>query len=154
MGLIRSEVKKFYCAFCRTQRSIKNQIHVQLFEVLLCLAASLILMLFFWQNLDFRFIAIFAMLVIVYEFFVQIKQRMLMSCPHCGFDPVLYKKNVKACVEKVKVHLQARQNNPVMLLSKTPKLNLPIRKKTQKLEKKMAVAVTKSKQGKNLDVRL
>ncbi len=77
-----------------------------------------------------------------------------MTCPHCGFDPILYKKNVQACVEKVKAHLEARKNNPSTLLSRQPKLNLPPRKQTQKLEKKMAAVVSRANQGKNLDVRL
>jgi hypothetical protein len=122
--------------------------------VAICFAASLILMLILWQKLNFKFVPIFAVLIVFVEFFIQIKQRLLLVCPHCGFDPVLYKKNPAQCAEKVKVHLQKRQSDPTILLSKKPKLDLPHLKKSAKLNQMMTTAVRKSSQGNKLDVRL
>lgn len=154
MGFFRKQIKKFYCAFCRSDRSILSQSHVQFFEIVICFAASLILMLIFWQQFNFKFIPIFALLIVFTEFLIQIKQRLLLTCPHCGFDPVLYKRSPGQCAEKVKLHLQKRQNDPSTLLSKKPKLDLPYLKKNAKLEEKMTTAVRKSSQGSKLDVRL
>ncbi len=133
---------------------------MHLFEVAVCLGASALIMLIIWQSFDFKIVPIFAMLVCGVEFLIQIKYRMLMDCPRCGFDPYLYRQDVNKCVQKVKDHLEKQRLDPLALMSSKPKLKLPFAKIKQegkansKMESKLGSVVRKSKQGKNLDVRL
>lgn len=53
-----------------------------------------------------------------------------MTCRHCGFDPVLYLKDVNLAVEKVQRRLEARRTDPGSLLAAP--LQLPTRKVPKK----------------------
>ena len=120
------------------------------------------MMLIIWQGWDFRVIPIFAIFTCAMEYIIQIKYRLLLNCPHCGFDPILYKQNVQKCVEKVKLHLDKRKNDPLVLLSKKPKLDLPVlkpkveRQPDKNVESRLGNAIKKHQlnSSNTLDVRL
>jgi len=50
-----------------------------------------------------------------------------MTCKHCGFDPVLYLKDVNAAVAKVQKRLEERKNDPSAMLAAP--LKIPFRRK-------------------------
>ena len=50
-----------------------------------------------------------------------------MTCRHCGFDPVLYLKDINAAVSKVKRRLDERKSDPMSLMAEP--LRLPKQKK-------------------------
>lgn len=85
-----------------------------------------------WREGDPRILVIFVVYLAVAEIFVQMRWRMSLSCPHCGFDPVTYKKNVEAAVEKVRVHLLRRKEDPRFLLAQP--LHLPTRRAESPVE--------------------
>lgn len=154
MNLFKKNLKECFCAFCKSPRKINMQKHVQLFEISISFAGSILLMLLFFQSFDFRVFVFFGILLSVFEFFVQMKYRLGMTCTQCGFDPLLYmKSHDKACAQ-VKAHLEARQNDPSVYLSSRPKLDLPvITKKKDSLGREKRVVV-KPNVARNLDIKL
>ena len=52
-----------------------------------------------------------------------------LTCPHCGFDPVLYAKNKDLACIKVKKCIDLRQNDPDVWLARRPPLRFAKRKK-------------------------
>jgi hypothetical protein len=149
--------KSFYCAFCKTPRRSNLKRSVTLVEVSFCLVGSVLLSFLFWQKFDFKIFALFAILVCILEFFCQLKWRVSIMCSQCGFDPVLYLKDKDKAVLKIKAHLEKRKQDPRILLSKNPKLNLPIMNKSagQKREsEKRAQVAQVAKKGKKLDLSL
>ncbi len=145
--------KSFYCAFCKTPRRSNLKKSVTLVEVLFCLIGSVLLSLLFWQKFDFKILTLFGILVCILEFFCQLKWRVSIMCSQCGFDPVLYLKDKDKAVLKIKAHLQKRKEDPRVLLSKNPKLNLPALVKSAG-EKRAAQVATASKKGNKLDLSL
>lgn len=85
-------------------------------------------MLLIWQDFNAKMFILFAIYLGGVEVFVQIRWRMSVNCPYCGFDPVLYRKDRKALVKKVKLKLELAKRRPGLMLSKhNPFLNLPTR---------------------------
>lgn len=78
--------------------------------------ASPILMWLLWGGPDARVFVIFACLLGVAEYFVQLRWRMSVICRACGFDPVLYLKSPEKAAELVKKKLEDRQVNGVDLI--------------------------------------
>lgn len=85
--------------------------------------AAIVTMLALWQGFDPRVMIIFVVCVAISEIFVQLRWRLSIACRQCGFDPILYKKDHAAALQKVQVQLDNRKENPRYLLSKP--LNLP-----------------------------
>lgn len=56
--------------------------------------------------------------VVAGEIVVHFRWRLALTCPHCGFDPVTYKKNPQLAALRVKEHLEFRKNSPRALLSR------------------------------------
>ncbi|MCX7978551.1 MAG: hypothetical protein N2578_06060 [Bdellovibrionaceae bacterium] len=92
-------------------------------NILASATAAFASMLVIWGAFDPRVILIFVFYLAVAEMIVQIRWRMSVICPRCGFDPVLYRKKPAAAAEKVKAFLQRRKEDPHFVLAKP--LNLP-----------------------------
>lgn len=154
MKFLKKNVKNFFCAFCRSERKMNMQKHVQTFEIATSAAGATILMLLFFQTFDPRVFVFFGIFLSVFEFFVQIKFRLAMPCGSCGFDPLLYMKSPTKACEQVKIHLDSRKNDPATYMSSRPKLDLPvITKKTDSLGREKRV-VSRSHVAKNLDLKM
>ena len=108
--------EKIYCAFCKLPRKCYTRKHLSWTNVLLCLLVSLTLMFGFWQRIDGRFILLFSLLIISAEVFIYFRWRLSVKCPHCHFDPVLYKTNRPLLVKQVKERLQYVQSSGEYLL--------------------------------------
>ncbi|MGZ3768021.1 MAG: hypothetical protein ACXWRZ_02325 [Bdellovibrio sp.] len=85
--------------------------------------ASVVLMFAIWQQYDPRVMIVFVICLAISEVFVKIRWRLSVVCRQCGFDPVLYIKDSELAVQKVKVQLDMRKQDPKYLLAKP--LNLP-----------------------------
>ena len=152
--MFKRATKIFYCAFCKSKRSMNMQKHVQWFETSLSIVASVILMLFFFQTFDPRVFVFFGVSLSIFEFFVQFKYRLAMACPHCGFDPLLYMKSPSKACALVKTHLESRKNNPDVYMSSRPHLDLPMIKTKKDSMGREKRVVMKSHVAKNLDLKL
>lgn len=122
--------QRCYCAFCRSERTVYRKRHVSFVDAFLAVVASLTLSLIVWQRLDPRAVMFFALGMSVAELFIVVRWRMTISCPKCGFDPVLYKKNPQAAAERVNRFMKWRREDPLWVLSPPPKLPSVVKKKT------------------------
>ena len=118
--------KPCYCAFCRSERVVYRKRHLSFIDLTLAGSASVLLSFIVWQTLDPRALMFFAFGLGVAELFVQVRWRLSIACPHCGFDPVLYKKNREKAAERVKAFLEIRRDDPMSVFSP---LNLPVVKR-------------------------
>ncbi len=127
--------KECFCAFCRSARVIYAKKHLSFVDVFLAFAASLLLMIGVWQDFDPRFFMILAFALGFCEIFIQVRWRLSIACPHCGFDPVIYKKNAAHAARNVKAFLDRRREDPISLLRPSPKLPMITLKKSESAQK-------------------
>lgn len=113
---------------------------------------SIAVMFAVFQEFDPRVLLIFVAFMAVAEIFVQIRWRLNIVCPECGFDPALYAKDPEKAVQKVKLSLERRAADPQSLL-RTP-LNLPVLRKKPEypLKSKMSPHSTNAAQNKGIRV--
>lgn len=142
---MKSSSQKIFCAFCRIPRRVYVKKHVTLTNIFLSLAMSLLFSLLVWQRLDPRGIFVFVIGLSAAETFIQVRRRLSLCCPYCGFDPVVYMNNPSQAARSVKSHLEERQGSPQSLLSsKNPLLNLPKRSLKERRDKKKDSLLTPS----------
>lgn len=118
-----------FCAFCRSHRVVYRKKHVSIVDVGLTLAAAALSSWIIWQDLDPRAVVIFAFGLGLAEIFILFRWRLSIACPHCGFDPVVYKKAPDKAAARVKAHMSARRMDPMSAFQPAPKL--PVVVKTQ-----------------------
>lgn len=114
------------CAFCRTPRHVYKKKRIGMAEGGASFVCGLLLMGLIHQGLDARVFIYFVMLLASSELFIQLRWRMALRCPHCGFDPVVYAKKPEEAARLVRIHLEGRKNNADMLLARP--LQLPKRR--------------------------
>jgi hypothetical protein len=85
--------------------------------------------LFSSDEFDLKIPFLFSFMCLLAELGVQMRWRMSIICPYCGFDPALYLRDAQLAVEKVKARLADRESDPRTLLSRQPKLDLHLRTK-------------------------
>lgn len=125
----RSRIKAL-CAFCKSERRINRKKNLSFIDYVAAGVCALIAMAVVFKDVDPRMFVFFVFFVALGEFFVQIRWRVGVVCPHCGFDPVLYLKAPEKAAAKVTEKLEQRRNNPGMLLAR--KLDIPYRKVSAK----------------------
>ncbi len=118
-----------YCAFCRNPRLVYRKQSISFVNILQALGVALALSYILWGRLSPKGIPIFVMTLILLEIAIVIRARVESTCPHCGFDPVLYVRNRELACEKVKRYIALRQNDPEVWLAHRPPLRFPKRKK-------------------------
>ena len=111
-----------FCAFCRSERFVYKKRHVSVVDAFLGAAASLLMSFILWQDFDPRAVAMFAVSLGLAEVFIILRWRLSITCPHCGFDPVVYKKDHEAAAKKVKAHMDKRRQDPLSVFAPPPKL--------------------------------
>jgi hypothetical protein len=117
-----------FCAFCRSERLVYLKKHVSIEDVLLSLAASVLFSIVIFQDLDPRIAVFFVIGIAMAELFISLRWRVSISCPHCGFDPVLYKKTPDAAAKRVKNHLDVRRADPFSAVNPPPRLPVIVKK--------------------------
>lgn len=129
-----------FCAFCKVPRKIYLKKNVGWFEIFISLIASIAIMEIKFNGFDLRGVAILAFFLFIAESFLQARWRMTIRCTHCGFDPVVYKKNPNIAAQNVKLHLEATQDKPGRYLG--PAMHIPTRTKEKSLSQSKTVAVS------------
>lgn len=123
-----------YCAFCRTERSVYRKKHVSVTDAFLALLAGLLLGQIIWQNFDPRAVVFSALGLGLAELFIAFRWRLSIACPHCGFDPVLYKRKPQLAADRVREHFQRRREDPLSVFTPPPKLPVLIRRRSREEE--------------------
>ncbi len=54
------------------------------------------------------------------EVAVQMRWRLHLKCPHCGFDPLLYMKSPKLAAAAVNTYIEKQRHDPAFLLRPDP----------------------------------
>ena len=130
MGLF-STSQKILCAFCKLPHRIYGKNEVTIFDISVLLLVSGLFAFLIWGGPDVRSLLIFMSLAFILQVFVRVRWRESVKCPHCGFDPVLYKSNAGLAAQKVKTFLDNRRDNPQFMLKPQPQVE-PIRVRTEK----------------------
>ena len=111
-----------YCAFCRLDHRVYIKKEVSVFDCFVLLGVTGLFSLAIWGEPDLRSMLIFVALAYVMQMFIRMRYRESLKCPHCGFDPVLYRQNPKFAAKKVKTFLKEREDNPDFMLKPTPQI--------------------------------
>ena len=106
-----------FCAFCKTPRNVYIKKRISLTNIIASLLVASVLMMAIFGGWDPRFFILFIAALAIGEVFVQLRWRISVVCKQCGFDPVLYLKDINAAVAKVQTRLQQRKNDPTMILA-------------------------------------
>ena len=135
-----------YCAFCRSPRKVHRKKNISLANILVSAVGAVALAFLIFKEFHALSFVLFISFLVISEAFVTIRWRASMACKYCGFDPLIYIKDTHRAVEKVKVHLAKRKNDPASLLAQP--LNLPrVNPKSEEIKHQMKkqAAVKKSK---------
>lgn len=120
--------RRCYCAFCKSERLVYSKKHVSVIDIGLAALAGLLLSVIVWQDFDPRAVVFFSLGLGLAELFIQVRWRLSIPCPHCGFDPVLYKRSPPLAAERVKVHMARRRESPAALFTPAPKIPVIVKK--------------------------
>ncbi len=100
---------EFYCPICKMQRrsfywpSPRVKHYARLAFFIACLAGLL------WPFMGFKGAFIGFPVWAAFEFFYRARARQSLICPHCGFDPYLYKFDVKLARKKVEQFFEEKK---------------------------------------------
>lgn len=122
------------CAFCRLTHRVYLKKEVSVFDGSLLLFVTGLLAYAIWGGPDLRSLLIFMTLAFTFQVFLRIRYRESLKCPHCGFDPILYKQNSAKAAEKVSQFLEKRKDNPRYLLKPTPQIKPRFVSKDEKIK--------------------
>jgi hypothetical protein len=111
---------KCLCAFCKLERRIYHKKHISPTNILLSMILSLVVMLGVWQAVDARALVVLVFCLAMAELFVQIRWRLTLACPFCGFDPALYLKDPRLAAERVKKKLEEARESTALLSVHNP----------------------------------
>jgi hypothetical protein len=120
------------CAFCKLDHRVYLKKEVSVFDATLLLGVAGLMAFAVWGGPDLRSLLIFMGLAFVLQFFLRLRYRESVKCPHCGFDPILYSQNTEKAALRVKDFLLNRQNNPQFMLKPQPRIQ-PIYKTKEQI---------------------
>ena len=120
MSLFSRARRTSFCAFCKSPRRLYRKKHVGLTNVVAALLTSAGLSLVLWNEPDPRALGFFSAYVIIAEIFVYLRWRAALTCRMCGFDPLVYKRSPAAASKGVRDFFDRMGEDPQMMLSKSP----------------------------------
>ena len=125
-----SHSHKSLCAFCRLPRKVYGKKDLSTIDVVLALGAvgflsSMLWSHFFWKGFLLGLISLSLM-----QGFVRLRWRSKIACGHCGFDPIVYKREPQLAADRVSDFMKKRKESPAFLLRSKP--GIPT--KTKKVE--------------------
>lgn len=111
-----------FCAFCKLKFSTYSQKHIGIWTLFGCVLITAVLNFYVFTDFHWAMALVTVAFVLIAEAFIRIRWRTSICCPHCHFDPILYKKSPDQAALRVKVFLDHRKTNPYYLLRPTPQL--------------------------------
>lgn len=118
-----------YCAFCKNPRQLYAKRTLSLFNYIQAFGIGALMSLVIWRELNPKGLVIVVFAMIAMEAAILLRRRADLPCPHCGFDPALYRRNKEAACAGVKRHIENRQNDPDVWLARKPPITVSRRKK-------------------------
>lgn len=117
-----------YCSFCSLPHRAYAKKHVSILEMIAFAAVGILSTHLIWEEFHVAGVLIFVTLTMLMELFHRSCHRHSARCPHCGFDPFIYKAEPAEAARLVKAFLDQRKEDPNYLLRAQPKIK-PIIKK-------------------------
>lgn len=112
------------CAFCKNERRVYRKKHISALTIVSVVFLSSLFSFVFYQAVHpLMFVVALAGLSLA-EVSIQLRWRMHVRCPHCGFDPVLYLRDPSRAAVKVKDFVAEKRKDPTSLLRPDPLRNL------------------------------
>src|ERR1700722_17305170 len=102
------KTKNCFCAFCKNPRKVYAKKSLSLINYLQAFGIGTLVTYGIWQEINPKGLVIVVFAMIVIESSILIRRRSQLPCPHCGFDPALYKRNKDAACEMLKRHIESR----------------------------------------------
>jgi hypothetical protein len=136
-----------YCAFCKTPRALTTKRRVSFMNLLGAALGAGVVMFAIWQQFDPRVLIIFVAMLAVAETFLQIRWRLNVICRECGFDPVLYLRDASKAADKVKIHLDRREQDSSSLFRAPLRIPKISRQKKDEILRTQQAGVTDAKSG-------
>ena len=112
--------EKCWCAFFLLERRVYRKRHISLVNFALAFFLSVVITLAFGQPLDAKMTFLFVIFLILAEVFIQVRWRLTLACPFCGFDPVLYIRDRDRAVNQVKIKLEKAKTHLALLSPHNP----------------------------------
>lgn len=112
--------RECFCALCRTPRKLYYSKNLSLFNYFQILFLGFFLTWVLFPYFGVKGIGFLPLIWILFESIHKSLYRKELICPTCGFDPKMYRKNVKFAREKVQDFLQKNPDSPLLLQSKIP----------------------------------
>lgn len=120
--MIFKKSQKLICAFCKLPHRVYLKKEVSVFDIALLFFMTGLFAYAIWGGPDLRSLLIFAGSIFVMQVALRMRYRESVKCPHCGFDPILYKRNHKQAAMKVRSFLEKRKENPEYMLKPQPNI--------------------------------
>jgi glutaredoxin len=147
--------EKKLCVFCKLDHRVYLKKEVNFRDIIVLLFITGLLAFAIWGEPDLRSMLIFMTLAFIFQIFLRVRYRESVKCPHCGFDPILYKQDNKKAATKVNQFMAQRKNNPQYLLRTQPKIETVYLPKEQiqliEREKSLSLSEANPIQNKSLE---
>jgi hypothetical protein len=119
MGIFSRRLQTF-CAFCKNRHLIYRRKHIGVAFGLLI--GAMVTVVTFTLYGDFHPLALVLLLACLTaaDLATQLRWRLSLRCPHCGFDPVTYLKDAQRAAEQVKSFVAEKRSEPQSWLKPDP----------------------------------
>lgn len=111
---MEKKMKDCYCALCRSPRKLRYSRHLSKKNYLQIFVLSLVTTAILYPWVSLKGIYSLPIIWALFEGIHKSLYRKELKCPFCGFDPKLYRKNVKLTREKVEEFLKQNPESPVL----------------------------------------
>ena len=105
---VRAGKLHFFCPLCKYHQSTSTIERVELKHHAQILVFTLALTLLFFPLAGWNGLLFYLPLFAGFEFVYRLRKRQALVCQSCGFDPFLYKQDVKKAREALRQHWQTR----------------------------------------------
>jgi hypothetical protein len=111
---MKKNTKDCFCALCRSPRKLRYARYLSSKNYLQILVLTLVVSAILYPWLEFKGVYSLPIVWGLFESIHKSLYRKDLKCPHCGFDPKWYKKDVKLARQKVEEFLKQNPESPIL----------------------------------------
>jgi len=109
--------RRCFCAFCRKPRKVYVKRHLSWTDVGSSIVLTAVSTAVIWKTVSPKGILVLIAFLILAEIIVQMRWRVSLPCPQCGFDPLLYKRSPELASKQVRRFYEQRRERADFLLT-------------------------------------
>jgi hypothetical protein len=110
---MKKKSRECFCALCRSPRKLRYPRHLSLLNYSQIIFLSAVFSAGLWNWLGEKSLVVLPIVWAIFESVHKSLYRKDLKCPHCGFDPKWYKKDVKLARQKVEEFLKQNPDAPI-----------------------------------------